>query len=95
MRPFWPKSSERPVRAAPKRARSGRARAPSGVRRGPQRGTDGLNRVTTYTYAYGSGKGDLTQITYPDGSTDQFQYDGTFHHLTRYQNTLNQVTTLT
>src|SRR5438132_11840662 len=40
--------------------------------------TDPINRVTTYQYQYGSGKGDLTQITFPDGSNKQFQNDSTF-----------------
>ncbi len=44
--------------------------------------TDPLNRVTSYTYQYFSGKGDLTQVTYPDGTTNQYQYDSTFHHQT-------------
>jgi RHS repeat-associated protein len=44
--------------------------------------TDPRNNVTTLTYDYNTGKGDLTQITNSDGSTDQFQYDGTFHHMT-------------
>jgi hypothetical protein len=37
--------------------------------------TDPLNRVTTMTYQYSTGKGDLTQIQYPDASTHDFQYD--------------------
>jgi RHS repeat-associated protein len=44
--------------------------------------TDPLNHVTTSTFDYNTGKGDLTQVTYPDGSTQQFQYDGTFHNMT-------------
>jgi YD repeat-containing protein len=44
---------------------------------------DGLNRATTFTYAYGSDKGDNTRIDYADGSNHQFTYDGTFHHPTR------------
>ena len=31
--------------------------------------TDELGRVTTYTYQYGAGDGELTQVTDPDGST--------------------------
>jgi RHS repeat-associated protein len=55
--------------------------------------TDALNRVTTFQYQYGSGKGDLVQTTFPDGSNHQFQYHSTFHHLTRFQDSRNNVTT--
>jgi RHS repeat-associated protein len=45
--------------------------------------TDGLGNLTSFTYDYSTtGKGDLTQINHADGSTEQFQYDGTFHHMT-------------
>jgi RHS repeat-associated protein len=48
----------------------------------PKTYTDALNNVTSYTYDYGAGIGDLTKITHADNSTEQFQYDGTFHHMT-------------
>src|SRR6516164_2102056 len=32
--------------------------------------TDGLGRTTTYTYQYGAGLGDLTQVTFADGSSE-------------------------
>src|SRR5205807_1845434 len=57
--------------------------------------TDPINRVTTYMNQYGSGAGDLKQITNPDGSTQQYQYEGTFHHLTQQQDTLQHLTTMT
>src|SRR5262249_22829904 len=41
--------------------------------------TDPFSRTTKYDYSYGSGLGDLTQITFPDGSTQKYQYDGTYH----------------
>jgi RHS repeat-associated protein len=44
--------------------------------------TDPLNHVTTSTFDYNTGKGDLTQVTNADGSIGTFQYDGTFHHMT-------------
>src|SRR5207249_1624347 len=57
--------------------------------------SDPLSRVTSFTYSYGSGKGDLTQIQHPDGSLETFQYDGTFHKLTQQQDTLNHYFTYT
>jgi YD repeat-containing protein len=48
----------------------------------PTKTTDALLNVTSFAYDYNTGKGDLTQITRADGSTEQFQYDGTFHHMT-------------
>ncbi len=57
--------------------------------------TDQLGRVTTYTYQYGAGDGELTQVTNPDGSTLRYQYDPTFHQVTREQDPLGRVTTYT
>jgi RHS repeat-associated protein len=56
--------------------------------------TDALNRTSTYTYQYGTGKGDLTQVTYPDGSYVQYGYEQTYHHVTSYRDTLAHLTTL-
>ncbi len=39
--------------------------------------------MTTYTYQYGAGDGELTQVTNPDGSTIQYQYNPTFHEVTQ------------
>jgi len=57
--------------------------------------TDPISRVTSYQYQYGSGAGDLKQLTHADGSAEQFQYDGTFHKLTQHQDTLHHLTTMT
>jgi RHS repeat-associated protein len=54
--------------------------------------TDALNRVTTLSYLYGTNKGDLEQRTYPDGSTEQYQYEQTFHHLTQFLDTRSDST---
>jgi YD repeat-containing protein len=44
---------------------------------------DPLTRVTNYAYDYSAtGAGDLTLVTYPDASTNQYQYEHTFHHPT-------------
>src|SRR5262249_9617840 len=55
--------------------------------------TDQLGRATTFTYNYRSSKGDLTKVTRPDGSTLQFQYDSTFHHVSKMTDSLGRVTT--
>ncbi len=55
--------------------------------------TDPISRVTTMAYSYGTGKGDLTQVTFPDGSTNQYAYDSTYHQLTQFTDTLNHLTT--
>jgi YD repeat-containing protein len=57
--------------------------------------TDPLNRVTTYTYSYGSGEGDLAKITYADGTSQEFQYHATFHHLSQIKDQLGNYTTFT
>jgi YD repeat-containing protein len=51
---------------------------------------DALGRPTFSTYAYGAynqtlggGNGDLVQVQYADGSRVQYQYDSTFHHLSK------------
>jgi len=56
---------------------------------------DPISRVTSYQYQYGSGAGDLKQVTNPDGSVKQYQYDGTFHNLTQSQDTLHHLSTMT
>jgi hypothetical protein len=45
---------------------------------------------TFYTYAYGAynpalhaGDGDLVQVSYADGSFEDYQYDPIFHHVTQ------------
>jgi RHS repeat-associated protein len=58
--------------------------------------TDQLNRVTTYTYDYStSGAGDLTQVTYPDGTIGTIQYEQTFHQPTQITDQANNLTTMT
>ena len=57
--------------------------------------TDPLGRVTTYTYQYGAGDGELTQVTNPDGTTIRYQYDPTFHQVTQETDELGRVTTYT
>ncbi|MGA3403174.1 MAG: PEP-CTERM sorting domain-containing protein [Acetobacteraceae bacterium] len=42
----------------------------------PTAATDVLGRVTTYTYQYGAGGGELTQVTQPGGSVTTYEYDG-------------------
>ena len=45
--------------------------------------TDPDNHVTTAVYDYSaSGAGSLTKVQNADGSTNQYQYDGTFHQPT-------------
>jgi RHS repeat-associated protein len=44
--------------------------------------TDFDGNTTTYRYAYGPGDGDLLEIIYADGSTEQYRYDPTFHEVT-------------
>ncbi len=55
--------------------------------------TDEMGRVTTYTYQYGSGDGELTQVTDPDGGTIRYQYNPTFHEVTQETDALGRVTT--
>lgn len=55
--------------------------------------TDPLNHTTTYDYQYGSGRGDLVQLQYPDGATFQYQYDPVFHHVTQSLDSLHHLTT--
>src|SRR5262249_45574047 len=57
--------------------------------------TDPLGRVATYTYQYGSGDGDLIQITNPDGTLIHYQYDPTFHQVAAEQDELGRRTTYT
>src|SRR5207302_1330768 len=47
--------------------------------------TDPLNRVTSGQYQYGSGTGDSKSFRMPSTTTEQFQYDGTFHNVTQSQ----------
>ena len=53
---------------------------------------DELGRKTTFTYDAAE---DLKQITRPDGSTVSFEYDSTFHHVTKRTDSLNRITTYT
>ncbi|MBL8793407.1 MAG: SBBP repeat-containing protein, partial [Planctomycetia bacterium] len=57
--------------------------------------TDEASRTTTYSYAYGANKGDLTRITRPDGTAVNFAYETTFHHITEYTDSLGRKTTWT
>jgi RHS repeat-associated protein len=57
--------------------------------------TDGLGRRTVFTYNYGTGKGDLVRITHPDGTAVSLAYDSTFHYVSKIQDTLDRLTTLT
>jgi RHS repeat-associated protein len=43
---------------------------------------DPLDLVTDYIYSYGSGDGDLVEVINSDDTTNFYQYDPTFHHLT-------------
>src|SRR5207244_2297701 len=56
--------------------------------------TDPIARVATFTYAYGASAGDMTQITYPDGSHTDFTYDGTYHNVTKITDTMGNSTTV-
>jgi YD repeat-containing protein len=51
--------------------------------------TDPLNRQTLYAYNLTA---DLTQITYPDGTTTNYQYELTFHQVTQVQDALGNLT---
>ncbi|HEV3256736.1 MAG TPA: hypothetical protein VG013_07655, partial [Gemmataceae bacterium] len=57
--------------------------------------TDGISRTTTNVYQYGSGLGDLVQVTNADSSLMTYQYDSTFHEVTQIQDTLGRLTTFT
>jgi YD repeat-containing protein len=52
--------------------------------------TDGDTHTTWRSY---NGAEDMTLVSYPDGGSTAFQYDATFHKVTRTQNALNEVTT--
>jgi RHS repeat-associated protein len=59
--------------------------------------TDALGHPTQYVYTYtpnGQG-GDLTKITFADATTNLFQYDDTFHHLTVFTDGKGNTTTWT
>jgi RHS repeat-associated protein len=60
----------------------------------PTNVTDPLGRTTTYAYQYGSGLGDLTGMTFPNGTSEQFQYDTTFHKPTVEVDALGNRTTM-
>jgi len=57
--------------------------------------TDALYRVTTYTYAASSGASadDVTAIDHPDGGSDQYTYDATYHKAHTHVDPLNHTTT--
>jgi RHS repeat-associated protein len=57
--------------------------------------TDPLSRTTTLAYQYGDSRGDMTQTTYPDGSSAYFQYNQPFHEPTQVKDTLGNLTTMT
>jgi len=48
----------------------------------PLTAIDGLGKTTSYSYLYGSGNGNLAQLTNPDGTTEKFSYDGSNNLLT-------------
>ena len=55
--------------------------------------TDELGRTTSYTYQYGSGDGELTQQTDPEGGVTRYQYNPTFHEVTQQTDPLGRATT--
>src|SRR5262249_48586874 len=57
--------------------------------------TDPRGITTTYAYQYGAGRGDLMEIAYADGTTDQYQYDPNFHQQTYHEDRAGNVTTST
>src|SRR5262249_10752076 len=57
--------------------------------------SDALGRITRYTYDYDSGLGDLVQVIYSDGKTNNFKYDATFHKVTQSQDALGNWTVYT
>jgi RHS repeat-associated protein len=57
--------------------------------------TDPLDHMSFYSYQYGSGLGDRVESVYADGSTARYQFDPTYHEMTRYQDPLDDVTTYT
>jgi YD repeat-containing protein len=68
----------------------------------PTTATDPDGNVTTYSYLYGpyqsgpgGGAGDLMKVSFADGSTNQFQYEGTFHHMTLFVDGNGNRTTMT
>jgi len=50
---------------------------------------DQLNRTTLYAY---NATADLTQITHPDGTTTNYQYELTFHQVSQIQDALGRLT---
>ena len=44
--------------------------------------TDARSNTTSFSYQYGAGLGDLTKVSYPDGTSQQYQYQATFHEPT-------------
>jgi RHS repeat-associated protein len=56
---------------------------------------DPLVHPTTYSYDYGAGNGDLTQVSNADGSWVQYQYDPTFHHLSHTLNSQGETSSNT
>jgi YD repeat-containing protein len=58
--------------------------------------TDALSRSTTYLYDYSaSGKGDLIETIYPDGSTHTAVYDSTYHEPLSTTDSLGHTTSYT
>src|SRR5438105_3193860 len=54
-----------------------------------------LGNKTQYAFTYGPGNpglGDLTKVTFADGTTEQFQYDSKFHKTTVVQDQLGNLT---
>src|SRR5262249_30190807 len=57
--------------------------------------TDPRGNVTSEQYDYAGGKGDLTKAIYPDGSTEQYAYEQTFHEPTVVTDRRGNKTTFT
>ena len=55
--------------------------------------TDEMGRTTDYTYQYGSGDGNLTEVVQPDGGVQQFMYNSPFNEVTAAIDPLGLTTT--
>jgi RHS repeat-associated protein len=53
------------------------------------RDTDPLGLVTSYVYS----NGDLVEVDHPDGTSDRYRYDSTFHQQTSHSDRLGNTTT--
>jgi YD repeat-containing protein len=57
--------------------------------------TDPKGQATSFFYLYGSGKGDLGGVSYPDGGSESFQYEPMFHKVAQYTDPLGHATQYT